>query len=629
MNGTTIVVRSMRFIFLCIVLCVTICNVMAGNVVGSSETEKIQEKKDASAKVKREAVEKTKDQTAEQISSLDLPDDSSPRFTVSEILISGNTLISTDDLLKDIPSIFNASDVPLQEADSSDLFDLRVLQDIVLQPGQSREVSTRTIQGFTQYLLSVYQDCKYSGIYVYIPSGAVREGQSLQDEVLPVRVLEAPVSEITTTYYTAENEMVEKGYLCSSAVVDWSPVKVGKITSQKAVDDYVNLLNLNPDRYVSAIVSKGIEPNSISLGYNIYEANPWHWFIQVDNSGTRPREWDPRMGFINTNFLGIDDTLTMIYQAPWDSTFDENYGVYGSYDFPLLGPRLRLNLYGGHSEFDISASSGPFDFLGRGTFYGGILRYNVLQTDDGWFFDVLGTIEHTRSKVTPSLFPEFLGTDIKFWLGGGGIELHRSDDLSETTISGNYYKSLGGESGRDEFILARVNSDSDFTIYTAAAEHSQYMDSNKIGRLSGSFRWTATNERVVPAKMTAFGGMYSVRGYDEYEFIADGGMLASAQYEFDLVKYDEFRGVNVSETEEQPFLRKLAPLAFVDYGRAKIRHPAGTEKDGEDFFSVGVGALVELGDNFSGALYYGYPLKSTEDTRRGKGRLSIGAMLRW
>jgi len=226
-----------------------------------------------------------------------------------------------------------------------------------------------------------------------------------------------------------------------------------------------------------------------------------------------------------------------------------------------------------------------------------------------------------------------LGTDIKFWLGGGGIELHRSDDMSETTVSAHSFKSLGGESGRDEFILARANSDSDFMIYTASAEHSQYLAANKVEKLSGSFRWTTTDERVVPAKMTAFGGMYSVRGYDEYEFIADGGILASAQYEFDLVKYEEFRGVGGTEAEqneqEQPFLRKLAPLAFIDYGRGKIRHPVANEKDDEDFFSVGVGTIVELGDNFSAAVYYGYPLKSTDNTRTGKGRLSVGAMLRW
>ncbi|MHC4583909.1 MAG: ShlB/FhaC/HecB family hemolysin secretion/activation protein [Planctomycetota bacterium] len=596
----------------------------------ADDAQKIEQMREEAERAKREAYEKANAKLDEDISEIDLPRDSTQRISVKAIRISGNTLLTTDELLADMPLIYNASDETLKIAESDNLYDFRILHDIILDSGRARKVSTRTIQGFTQYLLAVYQDKNYAGIYVYIPADSMNQGRELQDEILNVKILEAPVSEITTTYYTPDNEKVEKGYLCSSAIKDWSPAQLGEVTNQKEMDDFINLLNLNPDRYVSGIVSKGAEPNSIALGFNIYEANPWHWFIQADNSGTKPRQWDPRIGIINTNLLGIDDTLTVIYQAPWDTTFDDNYGLFGSYDFPLLGPRLRLNIYGGHSEFDISSASGPMDFLGRGTFYGGILSYNLLQTNDGWFLDINGSLEHTRSKVTPSLFPGFLGTDIKFWLWGGGIDLHRSDDLSQTSVSLGRYESMGGESGGDEFRLARTNADSDFTIYNASAAHSQYLDTNKIERISASFRWITSDERLVPAKMTAFGGMYSIRGYDEYELVADGGMFASGQYEFDLVKYEESKFLDDTEDEQpKPFLRKFAPLVFVDYGRAKIRHPVGTERADEDFFSVGAGALVELGDNFSGAVYYGYPLKSTDNTRTSKGRVSAGVMLKW
>ena len=566
------------------------------------------------------------------IAKLKLPEDTTSSLTVRALSISGNKLISTAELLKDMPLVYNASEKPLHEADSTDLFDLRILHNIITQPGQPRQVSTRTIQGFTQYLLSVYLDKNYAGIYVYVPSEALIEGRRLEDEILPVIVLEASVSEVTTTYYNPKNEKVEKGFLSSPAVKDWSPAQVEAETNQKELDDFVNLLNLNPDRYVSAIVSKGAEPNSIAVGYNIYEANPWHWFVQADNSGTKERRWNPRIGVINTNLLGIDDRFTAIYQAPWDSTLDENYGVYGSYDFPLLGPRLRLNLYGGHSEFDISPESGPFDFLGRGTFYGGILRYNLFQ-DDGWFFDIKGSLEHTKSKVTPSLFPDFLGTNVRFWLWGGGVDLHRSDDISQTSFRFDRFASLGGESTLDAFRLARTDSETDFAIYTASAAHSQYLDSNKVGRLSGSFRWITSDERLVPAKMTSFGGMYSVRGYDEYETVADGGILASVQYEFDLVKYEESKeaGGNRAgqEGQKNPLVRKLAPLVFFDYGRAKTVKPVGLDSSHEELFSIGGGGIVELGDNFSGVVYYGYPLNATDTTRKGKGQVNVGVMMKW
>jgi hemolysin activation/secretion protein len=383
------------------------------------------------------------------------------------------------------------------------------------------------------------------------------------------------------------------------------------------------------------VVTSGAEEGSLAVAYDIYEASPWHWFIQADNSGTGERQWNPRVGLINTNLLGFDDRFTAIYQAPLESNFDDNYSLYGSYDFPLIGPKLRLNVYGGHSEFDLSPETTIVDFIGRGTFYGGILRYNLMQ-NNGWFFDIKGSLEHTRSKVTaelPAPFPSSSGPDIKFWLAGWGVDLHRSDDMSKTALSADWYESISeGRSSKTEFSSARQNADPDFAIYTLRAGHSQYLDENKVNRLSGSFRWIGSDERLVPAKMTAFGGMYTVRGYDEYEHIADGGILASAQYEFDLVKYEESLLKTEGDQAEDavtPFVKKLAPLVFFDYGRAKIKDPVATEKEYEELMSAGVGAIVELGDNFSGAVYYGYPLAETDDTNKGKGRLNVGLMLRW
>jgi len=601
------------------------------------ESEKIQQIRDKAAReqtavsrqAKRKALEKAR--LEEQIAQIDLPDDRSQRFTIKGLNISGNTLITTEELLENMPLIYNASDKSLVKAESDYLYDLRVINDIVLEPGRPRQVSARTIQGFTQYILSVYQDKNYAGIYVYVPADA-RQGERMKDDILYVEVLEAKVTEVTITSYDPNQNQTDEGYLRHSAIEEWSPVKVGQVANKKELDDFVNLLNLNPDRYLSAVVSKGKERDSLLVGYNIYEADPWHWFIQIDNSGTKERQWNPRVGVINTNLFGIDDTFTAVYQAPWDATITDNYGLYGSYDFPLMGPRLRLNVYGGHSEFDISPEAGPISFIGRGTFYGGVLRYNAFQKD-GWFFDVKGTLEHTRSKVTPSIFPDFLGTDIKFWLWGVGVDLHRSTDMSNASLTFDRFESMGGGSSKSEFALARTNSDPSFAIYTASANYSRFLDIDKIQRLSGSLQWIDSDERLVPAKMTAFGGMYTVRGYDEYEFIADGGLLASAQYEFDLVKYekskDTTRTYTQREQQKEPSLRKLAPLVFLDYGRAKIIMPTATEKAHEEFISIGVGTILELGDNFNGAVYYGYPLTATDNTRRGKGRVSAGMIMRW
>ena len=568
-------------------------------------------------------------QTSEE---LNLPPDTTARLVVRELRISGNTLISTGELLEYMPAVYNASGQPLSQADSQYLYDLRPIQDIVSVPGQPREVSLRTIQGLTQYILSVYQANDYSGIYVYVPEGAIIDGNRLVDEILPINILEAPVSEVRIKYYDAERNEVEEGYLRRSTLEKWSPIERDKVASQKKLDYLVNLLNLNPDRHVSAVVSRGAEPNTLAIQYDVYEISPWHFFIQADNSGSDERQWAPRVGVINTNLLGIDDRLTTLYQAALDS-IDDNYSLFGSYDFPIMDPRLRLNLYGGYSEFDINPESGIIDFLGSGTFYGAILRYNIYQ-EQNWFFDVTGSWSGEKSDITPSLFPEFFASKVKMQLWGFGANIYHRDDMSNTFLSFNRVQNSGG-SDQDAFwdpvtfTGARTDADRDFAIFTMVANHSQYIDQNKVEQFRGTFRWIEPTERLVPAKMTSFGGMYSVRGYDEYEIVADGGILASVQYEYDLVKYSQTvrSGTGISEYIES--IKKLAPLVFFDYGRTKVKSPVPGEKGNQSLYSIGVGLAFDVGNNFSGALYYGYPLKDTDETNEGKGRLSASALLRW
>jgi hemolysin activation/secretion protein len=211
--------------------------------------------------------------------------------------------------------------------------------------------------------------------------------------------------------------------------------------------------------------------------------------------------------------------------------------------------------------------------------------------------------------------------------------------MSSTSVAFNRVQSFNS-SDQDAFDDARRNAEPDFAIYTASAAHSLYLDPNKVQRLSGSLRWIIPDERLVPAKMTAFGGLYTVRGYDEYEFVADGGVLASLQYEFDLVQYYKDKGTEPNEAyiESEPNkpampeklqLRKLAPLFFLDYAHARNKNHVDGEPSDEELASWGVGTIVELGDNFTGAVYYGYPLMATEDTREGKGRMNVSLMLRF
>ncbi len=563
------------------------------------------------------------------LAEMTFPEDTSPRFVVKELQISGNNLISTAKLLGKLPLAYTVS-VRKDATEVEETYDFRVLHAIIVNPGREREVSLKTIQGLTKYILSIYQNEGYAGIYVYVPAKAVdKTTVKLKDDILPIEVLEGKVAKISVERYDFDRQEKEEGFLKDSVLKSWSPVKEGEVIQKTKLDDFVRLLNLNPDRYISAIISRSTEPDALNLGYDIYEANPWHWYVQVDNAGTKDRQWTPRIGVINTNLTGTDDRFSAMYQAPWEKGIEDEYSLFGSYDFPVFTPRLRLNLYGGYSQFDITPDVGMgINFIGNGLFYGGILSYNVFQINS-WFVDVTGSLSHEKSKVTPSLG---LASDVDMDLWGVGVNVHRSDDMSNTSLTFNRTKSMGGSSEAD-FVLARLNAKPDFAIYNFGASHSQYLDTDKINRLSGFFRLITSDERLVPAKMTTFGGLYSIRGYKEDEIVTDGGILVSGQYEFDLIKHSEAKEIGETKSEEtqdkKPWLRKLAPLAFIDYGRAKIKEPVVGEQEVRELCSVGGGLLVELGDNLSAGLYYGWPLRGTDDTGKGDGRLNLSVIIRW
>jgi len=568
---------------------------------------------------------------------LSFPEDTTQRFAVKELRISGNNLVSTTELLEEIPLAYTVyekdpvtgkykKDPKTGKRIVKDVYDFRALNEIIVVPGPEREVSLKTIQGLTQYVLSVYEDKGYAGIYVYVPAKAVETEAKLVDGILQIEVLEGKIAKVAIERYDFDRQEREEGFLKDSVIHSWSPVQAGDVIQKKKVDNFLKLLNLNPDRYVSAVISRSAEPNALNLTYDVYESNPWHLYLQVDNAGTEDRQWAPRLGVINTNLTGNDDRFSAMYQAPWEKGIEEEYSLFGSYSFPVFMPQLRLNLYAGYSQFDIPGLTG-INFIGNGSFSGGTLSYNVFQMED-WFFDITGSYSHERSKVTPSLGIE---SDVGMDLFGAGAHLYRSADMSDTSLSFNTFTNVSGTD--DDVDIEIRHDDADFTIYNFSAGHSMYLDTNKVNRLSGSFRLITSDERLVPAKMTTFGGLYSIRGYEEDEVVADGGIIMSAQYEFDLVKYSESKQEQESGSnqpkEEKPWLRKLAPLVFVDIGRAKIKNPLWAEQETYELCSIGTGLIVEIGDNFNAGIYYGWALRSTEDTDRGDGRFNFAFRYRY
>jgi len=551
-------------------------------------------------------------------------EDTSPRFSATLLCVHGNTLISEEDLLRNVPERYTVSDADRGES-VKEIYDFRNIIWLIRGPGLHYQISLRNIQGFTKYLLSVYQKRGYAGIYVYVPADKVEEkGTKLVDERLHIEILEGKVSGVEVSRYDFERKAKTSGHLRESLIKAWSPVKEGQTLKKRELDKYLDRLSRNPDRQVTAVISPSKDPNAIELAYDVYEKkNPWHAYIQVDNGGTEDRQWAPRVGVVNTNLLGMDDSFSTMFQGRWEKGIEDEYALFSSYNLPVFTDRLRLSLYGGRSEFDVPGLS-TIDFLGNGSFYGGGLNLTVMQAGK-WFLDLTGSVSFEHSKITPSLGSK---SEVYMDLWGVGVALHRSNDWADTSLVYNRSQSMGGSSFAD-YQLARLDSNPRFAIHRMAATHKQYLDNAKRHRLTGAWSYTTSSERLIPAKMTSFGGLYSVRGYKESEIVSDGGYLLRGQYEFNLISPPKTTN-KTSENKKQTLgLKKLAPLVFADYGRAKTKSPIPGETPVQKLSSAGTGLLIELGNNLSAEIYHGWALRPTSQTNKGDHRFNFSMIGRF
>ena len=77
----------------------------------------------------------------------------------------------------------------------------------------------------------------------------------------------------------------------------------------------------------------------------------------------------------------------------------------------------------------------------------------MFQASD-WLFDFIGSYSHEKSRVTPSLG---LVTDVTTNLYGLGAEVHRSNDMSDTSLSFNRVRSFDESSAAHFADCPRTN----------------------------------------------------------------------------------------------------------------------------------------------------------------------------
>ncbi len=460
-------------------------------------------------------------------------------------------------------------------------------------------VTVGDLVGLTNMVTEHYQK------HGYISSVAYLAPQRVQDGNIVINIMEGKYGNVKVS----GNKWNRTSYLNNQFLRD-KYIESGSLLNVNDIRE--SLKELNASGYMHGSIS--LEDNEESaeltdLELTVKDRFPLDFDFRWDDMGTSATGLHRAVFFAGLyNLTGFGDQL---YSTTTLARHSIGQGV--MYSVPLTATKeTKLNV--GYSYSGASVAGGGLDFLdleskSHNLFF--TLSRRLIKTDNYKLYGDIG-FDLRNTETT--------------WLGGMDLYKYRSRNLKVNLTNikddfyGKWFANVGTSVGLDWF---GATNQLDFGM-EGAYKHS--IPSNKGVRVMGNiariqvlpFKSTGiiqargqwASRALLPSERMSFGGMSSVRGYEESFFIKDYGATASAELRFPV-----------------PFLRMMLPeklkfiddsirlAGFYDIGWFGNRHASN---DGPDYLmSVGGGVILKLTRYLSANVYLGVPIGDKPENASG------------
>ncbi|PLZ08176.1 ShlB/FhaC/HecB family hemolysin secretion/activation protein [Fischerella thermalis] len=429
----------------------------------------------------------------------------------------------------------------------------------------------------------------------YINSGAVIPAeQTLSPEgaVVKVRIVEGGVEDIRVT----GTRRLKPGYVRSRIALATS-----KPLNREKLLEALQLLQLDPlIANISAELSTGSRPDQSLLEVRVVEADSFRVDIFVDNAG------DPSVGTFRRgvnlsegNLLGFGDRFSFEFiNSEGSNAFDVGY------TFPINPRNGTIGFATGRTA--VGVVEPPFDRIditGDYYYFDLNLRQPIIQNPSQEL--ALG-LTFSRQQSESRLLGE------RFPLSAGADEEGRTR-LSTVRFFQEYTQRNSQQvfALRSQFSLgvgwlgATVNSDPPDSRYLAWRGQGQYVrllapDTLLVLRSEMQL----ASKPLVPIEQIRLGGLQTVKGYRQDEFLTDNGVFASAEVRFPVLRARQIQGL-------------LQVVPFINFGVGWNNSENSTSTpDPNTLIGTGLGLQWQMGDTLSARIDYAFPLIDVDDRDR-------------
>jgi len=459
-------------------------------------------------------------------------------------------------------------------------------------------LTKNTINSITQAVSQYYQDKGYPLVQVSVPEQEVTTG------TLQLVVVESRLGEVRTEGNKWISDSSLKNRL---SVQEGEPINVNQLN-----DDLYHMNKNSEFCQADCVFVPGKENGTTDIELKCKDRLPVRIFAGMDNRGNRfigdERQFE---GFTVVDPWGKGQSLTYQFTSTLDFRKLRAHG--GHFDSQLPWGDY-LTVYGGHAE--VHAKIRPTPGQNQGIFRQdgktdqASFRYLHLlcPAKEGHFIDFGFDWKQTNNSILFSGAPQF-GKTVALTQFVASYHWQHSDCGWFHTLDAEVFFSPAEwiqHQSLEDFQSLRPHSNNKY-IYARAMLDSYYWFKNGAYAHT-TFRGQVANENLLPSEEFALGGADTVRGYEEWEFISENGILANFElYSPPTTVLGRFNFPGLC----RPVMDQLRFLVFFDIGAATSTHRISGLNTSNWLASVGPGLRYNIGPFLQARADWGFQLHKT------------------
>jgi hemolysin activation/secretion protein len=454
-----------------------------------------------------------------------------------------------------------------------------------LQPGEGQLIDERLLAGIALVIEGLARESDYAAATAVIPPQNIRGG------VVRVAVLPGKIRDVRlqSTQWFSESLLREKLRL-----------ERGETVRLSDLNRSLAWANSNPFRRLRVHVEPVAGTGEADLVVNVEERRPIRLLAAYDNTGNSTLGLHRyTAGVTFGNAWGWD------HQASYHFLTSNEHEVFqahiGEYRVPLKW-RHFLSIGGSY----VSATPTILeDFTQEGESITTDVKYIVPLNRGKWQAEGTFSLgyKHTNNNLEYGGIPQ-IGATIDVFTATLGASAIRADKKGNWLLSANVVASPGTLNSRSErqiYHESRLGANPRFVYGTATIQRNTVLTPTTLSVAKALVQLSSAN--LVPTEQLSFGGMSTVRGYEERILSGDAGYSFSHEVQQRLRTF----------TLGKPTMGgEISGVAFWDYGRISAKFPELGRRASDYLASAGVGLRVSVGSYLSAAVDYARQLEKVE-----------------